>query len=1011
MKKLTIKALSLSLGLSTFAYSQNKSVLNSVAQDISFNKNGKVEFLKIKRGLSIFESNTEGFVNSTFLNDLFKISKLKSETDELGYTHQRFSITYNNVPVCNEQIVTHSKDGKIVSLNGHLSAYNEPVNSVVLNESKALEKALQKVNAQKYMWENEAQTAQMRKSFNNSQFTFYPKAELVLFVNAQEELRYAYKFDIYAELPLYRANVFVDAQTGNILSEENLIHTADVPATANTRFSGVKTMTVDNVSPGLYRLQETGRGLGVETYNLNTSQTFSAAVDYTNTTTSWTTTTIQQVGTDAHWGAEMVYDYYLTQHSRNSIDNAGHKLISYADYGVGYQNAFWNGFWMTYGSGGGGGFTGLDICGHEVTHGLTSKTSALVYQNESGALNESYSDIFGVAIEHFAKPSSANWLMGEDVGVIRSMSNPNAYGDPDTYQGLNWYTGTGDNGGVHTNSGVSNFWYYLLCQGGTGVNDISNSYTVTSIGMTAASRIAFRALTVYYGPNTNYSQARTLSIQAATDLYGACSNEVYQVKSAWYAVGVGPAPSGTMAPTANFTSFAGSICSLPVTVNFVNKTMGGDNYFWDFGDGSTISTSFNPTHTYTTNGVYTVKLKSTSNCSSSPDSIIKTSYITINAPSAPTITSSAPICTGTSATLNASGSGQQYWYNVPNTTATPLFIGNAFVTPSLTSNSTFYVANTFTNASVYGAPTSTAIGTGAFFPGTTAYDSLSVLQPCTLKSVVVYASTAANRVFELRNSTNAVLSTTTIPLTAGANTVNLNFKLNPGYGYRLGLGAGTAQLYRNSGGVSYPYNIGGLVEITGSSGGAGQFFFFYNWEVQQDNCTSLTNSVTVTVNQLPNVSASATSTQVCTDDGALALVGSPAGGTFSGSGVIGTNFNPSVGAGSYTVNYVYTDGNGCSNTGNLNIVVSPCIGVNEISGLQDLTIFPNPFNDLIHVNGLNNLVNAKILLTDATGKQVLVKEVNGIDEVISVNKLSAGVYLLEIKDDLGHHYRSKLIKQ
>ncbi|HRD39111.1 MAG TPA: hypothetical protein PLC65_10800, partial [Bacteroidia bacterium] len=263
MKKLTLKALSLSLGLSTFAYSQNKSVLNSVAQDISFNKNGKVEFLKIKPGLSVFESNTEGFVNSTFLNDLFKISKLKSETDDLGYTHQRFSITYNNVPVCNEQIVTHSKDGKIVSLNGHLSAYNEPVNSVVLNESKALEKALQKVNAQKYMWENEVQTSQMRKSFNNAAFTFYPKAELVLFVNTQEELRYAYKFDIYAELPLYRANVFVDAQTGTILSEENLIHTADVPATANTRFSGVKTMTVDNVSPGLYRLQETGRGLGV----------------------------------------------------------------------------------------------------------------------------------------------------------------------------------------------------------------------------------------------------------------------------------------------------------------------------------------------------------------------------------------------------------------------------------------------------------------------------------------------------------------------------------------------------------------------------------------------------------------------------------------------------------------------------------------------------------------------------------------------------------------------------
>lgn len=1010
MKNLKIKALSISLGLSSIAFSQNKNALNSIAEEVFANTNGKTEYIRIKPSVSVFETNAEGFINSTFLNEVFKVTKLKTETDELGYTHQRFGIAFNNIPVCNEQIVTHSKDGKLVSLNGHLSSYSKPINSVILSKETALEKALQKVNAEKYMWESSAQTTQMQKSFNNPSFSFYPKSELVLFVNSKEELHYAYKFDIYAELPLYRANVYVDAQTGKILAEENLIHTADVPATANTRFSGVQTMTVDNVSPGLYRLQETGRGLGVETYNLNTSQTYSTATDYTNTTTSWTTTTIQQVGTDAHWGAEMVYDYYLTQHNRNSIDNAGHKLISYADYGVGYQNAFWNGLFMTYGSGGGGGFTGLDICGHEVTHGLTSKTSALVYQNESGALNESYSDIFGVAIEFFGKPSAANWLMGEDVGVIRSMSNPNAYGDPDTYQGLNWYTGTGDNGGVHTNSGVSNHWFYLLSQGGTGVNDISNSYTVSGLGITNAAKIAFRALTVYYGPNTNYSQARTLSIQAATDLYGACSNQVFQVKSAWYAVGVGPAPSGTLAPSTNFTSFAGSICSLPVSVNFVNKTMGGDNYFWDFGDGSPISSTFNPTHTYTTNGVYTVKLKSTSNCSSVADSIIKTSYIIINSP-APATATGAIICEGTSANLNANGSGQPYWYNVPSTSAAPLFIGNTFNTPTLTSNSVFYVVNTVTNAVVYGAPTSTAIGTGAFFPGSTAYDSLSVLQPCTLKSVVVYASTAANRVFELRNSANTVLSTTTIPLSVGVNTVNLNFKLNAGYGYRLGLGPGAAQLYRNNSGVSYPYNIGGLIDITGSSGGSGQFFFFYNWEVQQNNCTSTTTSVSVNVNPLPTINISASNTLVCTDDAAVSLSATPSGGTFSGSGVTGTNFNPSVGAGTYTVDYSFTDGNGCTNNSNVNIVVSPCIGINEINTLESLQVFPNPFNDVIHINGLSNLTETKISVTDATGKQVFFKETNTFNETITVGKLAAGVYLLEIKDANGHHYRSKLIKQ
>jgi Zn-dependent metalloprotease len=130
---------------------------------------------------------------------------------------------------------------------------------------------------------------------------------------------------------------------------------------------------------------------------------------------------------------------------------------------------------MTYGDGNGTTFTPLtaiDITAHEIAHGLTSNTSNLVYSNESGALNESFSDIFGVSVESFANNNTLNWIIGEDAtpngNGIRNMSNPNAFADPDTYLGTNYYTGTQDNGGVHTNSGVQNFWYYLLTVGGTG---------------------------------------------------------------------------------------------------------------------------------------------------------------------------------------------------------------------------------------------------------------------------------------------------------------------------------------------------------------------------------------------------------------------------------------------------------------------------------------------------------------------------------------------------------------
>ena len=138
----------------------------------------------------------------------------------------------------------------------------------------------------------------------------------------------------------------------------------------------------------------------------------------------------------------------------------------------------------------------LDVVGHELTHGVTQYEAGLQYYNESGALNESFSDIFGKAIEFDPFGDTATWQVAKHyrAGGLRDLSNPNLKNQPDTYAGDMWYTGYDDSGGVHTNSGVQNFWFYLLCEGGSGVNDHEVSYSVNAIGMDAAAKIAYRNL-------------------------------------------------------------------------------------------------------------------------------------------------------------------------------------------------------------------------------------------------------------------------------------------------------------------------------------------------------------------------------------------------------------------------------------------------------------------------------------------------------------------------------------
>ncbi|HKR06889.1 MAG TPA: M4 family metallopeptidase [Bacteroidia bacterium] len=525
-----------------------------MAQEILPGKEGMCpSFIKYNENEPAFN---RGMIQLTDANgEKFTLKDVKlqqSAKDESGMTHYRYQQEFNNIPVEHACWVVHANDGKIKSQNGKLikSFPSGLVTKASIKHKEALQKALDYFGAKQYKWEVPEEEEFLRREQNDISATFYPNASLVYYSGEAEvnpaALRLAYKFDIYAQEPLGRKYVFVDASDGKILGEREMIHETNANGTAITAYSGSQNIRTDYTGTN-YRLRETARGTGngiINTYNLQQGANYAGAVDFTDADNTWNNVNANkdEYATDAHWATEMTYDYYLIRHLRNSIDNAGFPLNSYVHYSVGYFNAFWDGFRMTYGDGNASDgykpLTSLDVCGHEITHGVTEHTSNLVYSNESGAMNEGFSDIFGTAVEWYARPLNADWLIGGDFFAIRSMSNPNAFSQPDTYLGTNWFSGYSDNGGVHFNSGVLNYWFYLLTAGGSGTNDHGVAYSVSGIGMANAAKIAYKLNTYYLVSTSNYFDARTLGIQAAKDIFGELSNEAVQTANAWTAVGL-----------------------------------------------------------------------------------------------------------------------------------------------------------------------------------------------------------------------------------------------------------------------------------------------------------------------------------------------------------------------------------------------------------------------------------------------------------------------------------------
>jgi Zn-dependent metalloprotease len=544
-----------------------------------------------------------------------------AKPDQFGFTRVKTLQTFKGIPIYGAVFHLHYKGLELRHANGQYVNADMPSEKPSLNYDDALKLALYRVNAKEYVW----QVDENYKKSEVGKLTYLPMDN--------NEVRLTYQFDVFATVPMSRQYIFVDAHTGEIVKTINRIHHNDEVGQAMTYYSGQKPITTSK--KGLnYVLQQTGR-CGIETYNLKQSMSYSSAVDFTDADNNWTSTlNFDNAAYDAHYGTEKTYDFFKTKYNRNSFDDKGSKLISYVHYGNGYSNAFWNGSFMTYGDGDGVSrfpLTCIDIIAHEISHGVTEYSAGLEYSYESGALNESFSDIFGICVDFYANPSTANWLMAEQTSStntpIRSMANPNDQLQPDTYGGLYWYTGSSDYGGVHTNSGVQNYWFYLLVNGGSGTNDIGNVYSITGIGMDKAAQIAYRTLTTYLTPQSNYAAARTYSIQAAVDIYGDCSAEVAAVTNAWYAVGVGTGYFNGV--TANFSASQLYNCTAPAAIQFNYQGFNGTTFLWEFGDGAT-STLKNPQHTYNSAGVYSVQLSAqgSSTCNTS-DVVSKPNYIQV----------------------------------------------------------------------------------------------------------------------------------------------------------------------------------------------------------------------------------------------------------------------------------------------------------------------------------------------------------------------------------------------
>ncbi|MFD4601022.1 M4 family metallopeptidase [Streptomyces sp. NPDC058464] len=397
-------------------------------------------------------------------------------------------------------------------------------------------------------------------------------------------------------------HVITDADSGKQIFKYQGVETG----TGTGQFNGTVPLGT-TLSGTTYQLVDGDRA-GHRTYDLNqgTSGTGTLFTDDNDVWGDGTPSNRQTAGVDVAFGAAATWDFYKNVFGRNGIRNDGVAAYSRAHYGNNYVNAFWQDscFCMTYGDGSGNThpLTALDVAAHEMSHGVTAATAGLTYSGESGGLNEATSDIFAAAVEFYENlPADVpDYLVGEKINIngngtpLRYMDKPSKDGASSDY----WSSSLGGLD-VHYSSGPANHLFYLLSEGSgaktvNGVAYDSPTYDgqpVTGIGIDNAQRVWYRALTTYMTSSTNYAGARTATLQAAADLFGAYSPTYLAVADAWAAINVGSriALGVNVAPIADQISGIGQAVSLQTDAYTTNSGAGLTYTATGLPDGLTMS--------------------------------------------------------------------------------------------------------------------------------------------------------------------------------------------------------------------------------------------------------------------------------------------------------------------------------------------------------------------------------------------------------------------------------------
>jgi thermolysin len=402
-----------------------------------------------------------------------------------------------------------------------------------------------------------------------------PSIEPELVVLPRDDGSFALTWRMRVPLPHDLRQYFVDAHSGETVSDYSVRERQSAVGKALGVLGDTKKISVRSTT-GQFLTSDELRPPASQTYDLRGDpfRTINFLSRHIALGTSdlgsdpdndWTDTALG----DAHIYVGYTYDYYFKRFGRRGLNDANIRVqaivhpvhrsdffVYFRDFEEFFDNAFYDGDGIiVFGEGlpanvtiGGQNWDylggGIDVVAHELTHGVTDYTSSLIYQGESGALNEAFSDVMGTSVEFFFQPAGdgalkADYTMGEDVvrpGGIRNMANPGALGDPDHYSKR--FTGTEDNGGVHLNATIVTHAFYLAIEGGT---NRTSGLAVQGVGGANREQIEktfYRAFTQLLPSNATFSVARAATIQAAQDLYGGSSAAVRAVTQAWTAVGV-----------------------------------------------------------------------------------------------------------------------------------------------------------------------------------------------------------------------------------------------------------------------------------------------------------------------------------------------------------------------------------------------------------------------------------------------------------------------------------------